>query len=1307
MNEEAIFAEARPKPTPAERDEFLRHACGDDAALRARVEALLDADKAHDSLLDEPLVPQSETVELRATIEKPGDQVGDYKLLQEIGEGGFGVVFMAEQLRPIVRRVALKIIKPGMDSREVIARFEAERQALAMMDHPNIAKVLGAGATSRGRPYFVMELVRGIRITQFCDDQQLTPKERLELFIPVCHAIQHAHQKGVIHRDIKPSNILVSLYDGHPVPKVIDFGVAKAIQQRLTEKTMFTQFGQVIGTLEYMSPEQAEMNELDIDTRADVYSLGAVLYELLTGSPPFERKRLRSAAFDQVLRIIREEEPPRPSLRLSTSEKLASISAQRKMEPARLSRLMRGEIDWIVMKALDKQRSRRYDSASRLAADIEAHLGGLSVSAVAPSTAYRVQKYARRHKAALAVAATIAGLLLAGTAVSTVLAIKEMRAQDNEREQRILAQKREEEANQARQRLQVSTNNEITLRKQAERDQYYFHMLLAPSDWANANLSRLQQSLSTTSNYHDRGFEWYYWQAQLRQERRTIYPQVGQLWRVRLAADQRDLIVDTAFDRSYRLDAKTGNVLAAYGTGPMSTNGRWLAEGPHGEIGPTVTVIDTTTGMRTAVHLPQTQQNVAVSPDGAHLITIDYVARTSHLWDVRTSTQLREIKPCIYEAQFSPDGQWFAGNVIQENRSEIELRRASDGEQIPAPEAIGLSVLGFTPDSSYLARWDGATGQIRFHSTIDLSDKKHVPCEGAPWQIAFSPDGTYVAIKTRDKIVIKEVDTARSVSSYRVNQLSAIVFSHDGHELITCSSDGAVKFFPIQSLDYIQIGSRVWNLQFSDDGNRLLLMTDGGPRLIDVASRKVLAEYPKAADAGLFPNGRQIATAPPYVHSEEKSSTRITIADDKSKSVRDIKFEDRVYNLVIAPDGRHIFVAAPRASNSWLDAETGKTIFQRPDKEIHAVGFLPDGKQFALAFHGESQFRIYDAATARQADSIPYEPEVTLRPWIQFSQDGKLAVTSYENAAASIYGVSIYDMGTKERIRRITGHAGFVYAAYFSPDGRRLFTKSSDGTVRLWDVENDFELLLLPDGGNVDILPGRAFAPDGRMIAIAGPEGVFLKVAATPEQVAAWQSPPTQPPDTRWWKRLGGIQDWLVLAPIPREEEQLADDLDKQQLQNEADLDPSAGEVAQVGGEKLAWKEETTSDCVLDFQKVTSPNEDNCLAYAVTHIYSDAPREGVRLLFGSDDFAKVYLNGKPIHECRQRRAAVPADDEVLINLRKGKNVLVCKVIDDEREWGVSAQIVGDDYQAIPGVTTGIKTVAFKGALSLLRHRPAR
>jgi serine/threonine protein kinase len=308
--------------------------------------------------------------------------IGPYKLLQQIGEGGMGAVFMAEQAQPVRRKVALKVIKPGMDSRQVIARFEAERQALAMMDHVNIARVFDGGATENGRPYFVMELVHGVPITKYCDDNHLTPRQRLELFVPVCQAIQHAHQKGIIHRDIKPSNVLVTLDDGKPAPKVIDFGVAKATEQKLTERTLFTQYGTMVGTLEYMSPEQAEMSALGVDTRNDIFSLSVLLYELLTGTPPLTHKRLKEAAYAEILRLIKEEEPQKPSPRLSDSgEALASISAQRHMAPAKLAKLVRGELDWIVMKTLEKDRNRRYETANAFAADVQRYLNDETVQA--------------------------------------------------------------------------------------------------------------------------------------------------------------------------------------------------------------------------------------------------------------------------------------------------------------------------------------------------------------------------------------------------------------------------------------------------------------------------------------------------------------------------------------------------------------------------------------------------------------------------------------------------------------------------------------------------------------------------------------------------------------------------------------------------------------------------------------------------------------------------------------------------------------------------------------------------------------
>ena len=450
----ALFLHAVGKLPPEEWDGYVGQACGGDAELEKQVGQLLQVHREAGSFLDRPAAAVGATgaypivsgegaaaVPLR---ERPGTVIGPYKLLQQIGEGGMGTVFMAEQTRPVQRKVALKVIKAGMDSAQVIARFEAERQALAVMDHVNIARVFDGGTTENGRPYFVMELVHGVSITKYCDDNHLTPRERLELFVPVCQAIQHAHQKGIIHRDVKPSNVMITLYDGKPVPKVIDFGVAKATEQRLTERTLFTQYGTMVGTLEYMSPEQAEMSALGVDTRSDIFSLGVLLYELLTGGTPLSHKRVREAAYGEVLRMIREEEPPRPSTRLSDSgEALASISAQRHMEPAKLAKLMRGELDWIVMRCLEKDRNRRYETANAFATDIQRYLADETVLACPPSSWYRLRKFVRRNKGpVLAVCLVLLALVggVAGTTRGLVMARQQRdvaeEARNNEAAQR-------------------------------------------------------------------------------------------------------------------------------------------------------------------------------------------------------------------------------------------------------------------------------------------------------------------------------------------------------------------------------------------------------------------------------------------------------------------------------------------------------------------------------------------------------------------------------------------------------------------------------------------------------------------------------------------------------------------------------------------------------------------------------------------------------------------------------------------------------------------------------------------------------
>jgi serine/threonine protein kinase/tetratricopeptide (TPR) repeat protein len=387
-----------------------------------------------------PAQDATPTATYPSSSEGPGTRIGPYKLLQQIGEGGFGIVYMAEQDKPVHRRVAFKIIKPGMDSAQVIARFEAERQALAMMDHQNIAKVHDAGTTEAGRPFFVMELVHGVPISKYCDDNHLTVRERLELFVPVCKAIQHAHQKGIIHRDLKPSNVLVCLYDGQPVPKVIDFGVAKAVEQRLTEHTMFTQYGQIIGTFEYMSPEQAEMSQLGVDTRSDIYSLGVMLYELLAGSTPLARQRLSDVGLAEVLKMIKDEEPPKPSTRLSTTLDAAKIAAARRTEPVQLGKLLRGELDWVVMKCLEKDRTRRYETANALARDIERYMHDEPVEAGPPGAGYRLRKLARKHRTALGIAGLFVAIMMLAVCVSTWQAVRATRAEQHALAERDRAQ---------------------------------------------------------------------------------------------------------------------------------------------------------------------------------------------------------------------------------------------------------------------------------------------------------------------------------------------------------------------------------------------------------------------------------------------------------------------------------------------------------------------------------------------------------------------------------------------------------------------------------------------------------------------------------------------------------------------------------------------------------------------------------------------------------------------------------------------------------------------------------------------------
>jgi serine/threonine protein kinase/WD40 repeat protein len=1018
---ELIFHETLNR-APVEREAFVSAATDGDEELRREVRRLLAANEEARTYLDSPISAEAEAEMERLQPEKAGHWIGPYKLMEQIGEGGFGTVWVADQERPVRRRVALKIIKMGMDTKEVMARFEQERQALAMMDHPHIAKVFDAGATQWGRPFFVMELVRGITITEYCDRGHLPIAERLALFVQVCNAVQHAHQKGIIHRDLKPSNILVTVVDGQALPKVIDFGVAKATQhQRLTDLTIYTQFQQMIGTPLYMSPEQAEMSALDVDTRTDIYALGVLLYELLIGRTPFDADTLMTASYDEMRRLIREEEAPVPSLALCNTppEVLSVIARHRQCEPPALIHSVRGDLDWIVMKALEKERARRYDTANGLSMDVLRHLRCEPVVARPPSRTYRFGRLVRRNRLVFAAAGAVAAALIIGLGASMVSLSNERNALTSERKALAGEAEQRKFAEEQRRQAQISANAARESELKAQRFLYAGDMYLVQQALRANNVGRARMLLDrhrpASGGIDLRGWEWrYLWQECRSGAQVMLNKREG----------------SAVYSASFSPDGT--QLLVGFSDGQVEL---WnVAERK----------------LERVVQAPFNQHAYAAfSPRGGSFVAT-MGPRVIKSVDLRTGveTQLCTVEGLVRDLSFSNDGEWLA--MLSRAPDRLKILHAIDGTSImdyPLPTGGGMlfNNVRISPEKN------------RMYVSCGAFNKPIVRCVSVPdgrivWEI---PIGTNEDSET----------PSRSETGF-----SAMDLSPDGRRLVIATGYLDPKIRVLDAENGVLVkelkGHTRYVLQvlFSDDG-RILASTseDQTVRLWDTATWTRIAGPLRGHNHEV--NAIAISDKSHLIASGNKDG-EVLLWDTRIQRLangrRDLP--SHIQSAVALPVSRTVLGRTADGKWSLVDL---LTLAEQPlpPSQISADGLYP--KLFPSKYRRSPKAIDKGLLGLRGRLSAP-----------AISPDGKMMVVASESGE-----IGFYDAKSLARIDIVRSNLPSVFGATFSPDSQRVvLSTGGDGGVTVWDATIRQELVSLSSKGS--LLSSIEFTDDGNTIMV-------------------------------------------------------------------------------------------------------------------------------------------------------------------------------------------------------------------------------